>query len=134
MWVRGDGAHYTSEGSLWVARWLMPQLGVAALETPNNTLPVMKMVGLANGAVVKGKRALVTVAAYQFGVAKVEFQITGGGHPSSVIGPAATAQGFWALYWHTKDVPNGIYVVRSIAYNAEGNRSISRGITVRVAN
>jgi peptidoglycan/LPS O-acetylase OafA/YrhL len=28
VWVRGDGAHYTTEGSLWVARWLMPQLGI----------------------------------------------------------------------------------------------------------
>ncbi len=24
VWVRGDGAHYTDEGSLWVARWLTP--------------------------------------------------------------------------------------------------------------
>ncbi len=33
VWVRGDGIHYTDEGSLWVARWLLPRLGVPALET-----------------------------------------------------------------------------------------------------
>ena len=33
---RGDGAHYSAEGSLWVARWLMPQLGIPALEKPDN--------------------------------------------------------------------------------------------------
>jgi hypothetical protein len=40
----------------------------------------------------------------------------------------------WGLYWRTKDEPNGTYVVRSIAYNSTGDRSISPGITVRVAN
>ena len=135
MWVRADGAHYSSEGSLWVARWLMPQLGIAALDTPNDSLPVMKVVALDNGAVVKGTRPLVATAAYQFGVARVEFEITGSGRTRLVVGPApSNARGLWGLYWHTKDVPNGTYVVRSIAYNSAGARSISPGITVRVAN
>ena len=112
----------------------MPQLGIAALDTPNNALPVMKVVGLANGDVVKGRHPLVTTAAFRFNVARVEFEITGGGRTSVVIGPAGLRYGLWGLYWHTKDVPDGTYVVRSIAYSAEGNRSISRGITVRVAN
>jgi len=135
VWVRADGAHYSSEGSLWVARWLMPQLGIAALDTPNDSLPVMKVVGLGNGAVVKGTRPLVATAAFQFGVSRVEFSITGSGQTSSVIiGPAASRLGLWGVYWHTKNVPNGTYVVRSIAYNSAGDRSISPGITVRVAN
>ena len=41
--VRGDGAHYTAEGSLWVARWLMPQLGIKALAKPTTSLPMMKV-------------------------------------------------------------------------------------------
>jgi hypothetical protein len=134
VWVRADGAHYSSEGSLWVARWLMPQLGIAALDTPNNSLPVIKVVAPDNGARVKGTRPLVATAAFQFGVSRVEFSITGSGQTSSVIGPAASAHGLWGQYWHTKDVPNGTYVIRSIAYNSAGARSISPGITVRVAN
>ena len=43
LWVRGDGAHYTGEGSLWVARWLMPRLGIKSLAKPTNSLPVMKV-------------------------------------------------------------------------------------------
>jgi hypothetical protein len=134
VWVREDGAHYSSEGSLLVARWLLPQLGIAALDTPSNSLPVMKVVGLANGAVVKGTRPLVAVAAFHIGVGRVEFEITRSGQTRAVIGPAAFSLGLWGLYWHTKDLPNGTYVVRSIAYNAAGDRSISPGITVRVAN
>jgi peptidoglycan/LPS O-acetylase OafA/YrhL len=134
VWVRQDGAHYSSEGSLLVARWLMPQLGIAALDTPNNSLPVMKVLGLDNGAVVKGTRPLVAVGPFHIGVSRLEFEITGSGQTRSVIGPAAFSQGLWGLYWHTKDVPNGTYVVRSIAYNSTGGRSISPGITVRVAN
>jgi hypothetical protein len=134
VWLREDGEHYSSDGSLWVARWLMPQLGIAALDTPNNSLPVMKVVGLANGAVVKGTRPLVAVPAFHLGVARAEFEITRSGRTSVVIGPAVSRSGLWGLYWHTKDVPNGTYVIRSIAYNSAGDRSISPGITVRVAN
>jgi hypothetical protein len=79
-------------------------------------------------------RIHITVGAFQLGVTRVEFEITGGGQTSAVIGPAASAHGFWGLYWHTTDVPNGIHVVRSIAYDEAGDHSIGPGITVRVAN
>ncbi len=134
MWVRADGAHYSSEGSLWVARWLMPQLGIAALDTPNNSLPVMKVVAPDNGAVIKGARPLVATAAFEFGVSRVEFSITGGGRTRSFFVPPESTDGLWGGYWHTKDVPNGTYVIRSIAYNSAGDRSISPGVTVRVTN
>ena len=52
--LRGDGEHYTGEGSLFVARWLMPQLGIEALHNPDNTLPVMKMVDPVNGRIAQG--------------------------------------------------------------------------------
>ena len=38
------------------------------------------------------------------------------------------------MHWNTKLVPNGTYVLRSVAYNSAGNRSISKGITIKVAN
>ncbi len=28
VWARGDGRHYTTIGSLWVAQWLVPRLGI----------------------------------------------------------------------------------------------------------
>ena len=77
VWVRGDGEHYTGVGSLWAARWLMPQLGIQALQNPGNTLPVMKMVAPIDGRTLKGTQAIASVASFNVGLTKVEFQATG---------------------------------------------------------
>jgi len=138
VWVRADGAHYSSDGSLWVARWLMPQLGIAALDTTNDSLPVMKVVAPRNGARVKGTLPLVATASFQFGVSKVEFSVSGTGadrgSETTDEAPARATDGLWGVYWHSKDLPNGTYVIRCIAYNSGGQHSTSPGITVRVAN
>jgi hypothetical protein len=36
--------------------------------------------------------------------------------------------------WDTTTVPNGRYVVRAIAYDAAGHRSVSGSVTVQVTN
>ncbi len=56
VWARGDGAHYTKDGSLWVARWLMPKLGIPSLDHPVAALPTVRVVGLPEGAVLTGSR------------------------------------------------------------------------------
>jgi hypothetical protein len=38
------------------------------------------------------------------------------------------------MQWNTKLVPNGTYVLRSIAYNSAGGRSTSKGLTIKIAN
>jgi peptidoglycan/LPS O-acetylase OafA/YrhL len=131
---RGDGAHYTSDGSLWVARWLMPQLGIAALDKPNNPLPAMTMLKPASGTVLKGTRLLVAIPSFNVGVAKVTFEITGNSLHNAEIGNALFAHGFRYLYWNTTSVPDATYTVRSVAYNVAGGDSVSKGITVRVSN
>jgi peptidoglycan/LPS O-acetylase OafA/YrhL len=132
--ARGDGKHYTPEGSLWVARWLMPQLGIAALDTPNSALPAMRMIRPAKGTVVKGTTLLLALASFNVGVAEVEFEISGHGLHDAVVGTAAVTHGLWPVSWNTTTVPNGSYTVRSIALNAAGDRSISKAITVKVDN
>jgi peptidoglycan/LPS O-acetylase OafA/YrhL len=132
--LRGDGAHYTGEGSLFVARWLMPELGIEALHSPDTTLPVMKMVYPVNGKIVKGTQALATVASFKLGLTKVEFHVTGNVVRNANIGTAVATHGFWALSWNTTSVPNGTYTVRSVAFDAAGNTSMSKGITVHVKN
>ena len=134
VWVRGDGEHYSSDGSLWVARWLMPQLGISALDKTNNTLPAMRVVVPASGTVVKGTRPLVAVDTFHLSVTKVEFQVTDSAGRKTVIAQAVATHGFWAQNWNTRDVSDGTYVVRAIAYNSAGDRSVSPGVTVRVAN
>ena len=135
VWVRGDGAHYTSQGSLWVARWLMPQLGIKALQRPLTPLPLITMVEPKDGVTVTGSTPLVATSPFGFGVAKVEFQATGTAIGKVVIGPAALQDGqdgLWALYWNTTDVPPGTYEVRAIAYDSAGDRSVSKEAAVRV--
>ena len=134
IWVRGDGAHYTDEGSLWVARWLMPKLGIPALERPNNALPVMKLVTASHATTLKGTQLIAGFAAFHDSIARVEFQVTNSVRKNVVIGSGTFTHNLWVLRWNTKDVPNGTYVVRCIAFNSTGNRSTSKGATIRVAN
>jgi hypothetical protein len=134
VWVRGDGAHYTDEGSLWVARWIAPQLGIPALEVQNNALPVMKVVTAAHGKPLKGKELIGGYSAFHDSIARVTFEITDAAHKTTVIGSGAYSGNLWLMQWNTKLVPNGTYVLRSIAYNSAGDRSTSKGLTIKVAN
>jgi peptidoglycan/LPS O-acetylase OafA/YrhL len=135
--MRYDGAHYGSNGSLRVAQWIMPQLGIAALDksaTAQPLLPTMRTIFPANGKVLGAKQTLVALASFNLGVTKVEFEVTGNSLRSAPIGTATLVHGFWALSWNTTRVPNGTYTVRSVAYNSAGGHSVSKIITVRVAN
>jgi hypothetical protein len=134
LWLRGDGAHYGPDGSLWVARWLMPQLGIPALDTPMNSMPVMTVQGTPNGSVFTGTHALATTASFNVGVARVKFRVTGGTLRHAVVGTAESSGAFWGWLWNTSEVPNGTYEVRSIAYDSAGASSVSKAITVRVVN
>ena len=134
VWVRGDGAHYTDEGSLWVARWLLPKVGIPVLETQNNALPVMKVVTGAHGKPLKGTELIGGFSAFHDNISSVTFQITDSAHRTTVIGSGTYGGNLWLMHWNTKLVPNGTYVLRSIAHNSAGNRSISKGITVKIAN
>jgi peptidoglycan/LPS O-acetylase OafA/YrhL len=134
VWVRGDGAHYTDEGSLWVARWITPQLGIPALEVQNNALPVMKVVTAAHGKPLKGKELIGGYSAFHDSIARVTFEITDAAHKTTVIGSGAYSGNLWLMQWNTNLVPNGTYVLRSIAYNSAGDRSTSKGLTIKVAN
>ena len=132
--VRGDGAHYTLDGSLWAARWLMPQLGIEALDKPENTLPVMKMAYPADGKVVKGTQIFAAVASFNVGVVKVEFQATGNGLLNRPIGTAFLTHNLRGLRWNSTGFPNGTYSIRAVGYDAAGASSASKGITVHVKN
>jgi peptidoglycan/LPS O-acetylase OafA/YrhL len=130
---RGDGAHYTAEGSLWVARWLLPQVGIAALETPDNPLPVMRVVLPANGDVLKRNTFLVANASFNIGVVKIEFQVTSA-QRDLTLPITQDTHNLPAVRWDTTSVPNGTYTIRSIAYGADGDRSVSKAVTVKVEN
>jgi peptidoglycan/LPS O-acetylase OafA/YrhL len=131
---RGDGAHYSPEGSLWVARWLMPQMGIPALKKTVTALPKIGILVPKNGATLKGTSALTALAEFNFGFSKVEFEITGNSLHNDVIGDAVHANGLWSLLWNTATVPNGTYTLRSVVSGAPGDQSASKAFTIQVAN
>jgi hypothetical protein len=134
VFARGDGAHYTSEGSLWVARWLFPQLGVKELGGQSNPLPVTKVALPSNGRVVRGHQVVDATAPFSFGVSRVSFWLSGP-HLNKLIGTVAVERKYgWFFTWDTASVPDGAYTLRSVAYGPSGNRSTSAPVRLRVAN
>jgi len=135
VWARGDGIHYSSDGSLWVARWLMPQLGIAALDAPSSALPVMRVAKPSNGATLSGTQFPSASSSFGLGFSTVEFRLTGGTFHDVLIGTSSTPTPYgWLVAWHTTAVPNGTYTLRSEATSASGDRSVSADVTVVVAN
>ena len=133
-WVRTDGEHYSDAGALWVARWLMPKLGIEALDRPPNALPLLTMDHIKNGQTLTGRYPLLVRPSFSFGLAKVEFQVTGVTSHYEAIGPARSSIGgqLFGRWWDTSDVPSGTYIVRALAFNSAGKRSVSNSVTVRV--
>jgi hypothetical protein len=74
------------------------------------------------------------VSSFNLGGYQVEFQVTGTLGTSTVIGMGVFGDGFWGLRWNTHDIPSGRYVLRGVAFDPAGRRSVSTGITIRVAN
>ena len=132
--LRGDGAHYTLEGSLYVARWLIPKLGIASPGADINALPVIMVARPIRGATIHGKSILDATADFYTGVTKIEFEVTGGALKNAMTYPTTDSKYGWYYWWDTTQVANGTYTVRAIAYNAAGKSSSSKPATIRVAN
>lgn len=87
-----------------------------------------------NGAKLKGSRYLSATAHDYFGVSRVEFEITGEEPRDTVVINAKPYPYGWLGTWKTTNVPNGPYILESIAYNAAGRVAHSRTVSVIVKN
>jgi hypothetical protein len=140
VWVRGDGAHYTPEGSLWAARWVMARLGIPALENEaDNSLPAMTMSQVSAKGVLSGTHALGTIASFNLGgIDRVQFKISGASLKKAILVPGVALSDplptAWVNWWNTREVSNGTYEVRSIVSNAAGHAYSSKGVTFKVVN
>jgi len=132
--IRADGAHYSLEGSLYVARWLIPQLGIAAPGEDIDALPVLDLARPLRDATIHDDCLLDATAPFYNGVTKVEFEVTGGVFKNAIIGPATFSKYGWFYHWNTTQVANGTYTLRAIAYNAAGKSSSSKVSTIRVVH
>jgi peptidoglycan/LPS O-acetylase OafA/YrhL len=132
--LRGDGAHYSLDGSLYVARWLIPQLGIAVPGKDIDPLAAVELVRPRNGATIHGNYILDAVSSFDTGVTKIEIEVTGGALKNAMIDPATFSRYGWYYQWDTTQVANGTYTVRAIAFNAAGKSSSSKAATIRVVN
>jgi hypothetical protein len=87
-----------------------------------------------NGETLRGDYLLDTTALFYNGVARVEFEVSGGSLTKTMVYPATYSKYGWNYHWDTTQVANGTYRVRGIAYNAAGKSSSTKVATITVAN
>jgi Bacterial Ig domain len=101
---------------------------------PVESTPITTVIYPPNGSRLKGTQALFASASGEYGLSNVEFEITGGRLRDFLIGTAADSGYGWYQAWNTTSVPDGAYILQSVAYGAAGKMGRSKGTTVRVAN
>ena len=108
----------------------------------DRSAPVCAVMRPHAGATVAGATLLVAEASapadmsnvhLSFGVAKVEFSVTGGDGGRVVIAAADTPYG-WVARWESQSVPNGAHDLRAVALGSNGLSSECAGVGVDVAN
>jgi peptidoglycan/LPS O-acetylase OafA/YrhL len=141
VWARGDDLHYGPEGSLWVARWLMPKLltgplhlaAPAPLPSPTPA-PHTELLIPTNGAFASGTLSITAAAADNVNINKVQFYVGEGSNQETFLSTATgTLKGF-VTHWDTTTVPNGVYELRSVVYDVKGKEAQSKAVMVHVDN
>jgi hypothetical protein len=87
-----------------------------------------------NGATLSGVELLDAKTSDYLKVTKVEFYLTGGSQHDTLIATADLALYGWFSHWNTATVANGTYTLQSVAYDAAGRSSRSKGIVVTIKN
>jgi hypothetical protein len=103
------------------------------------SLPVSVVLRPSYGAKLRRDELLAATAQetfgpFEIGVAKVDFQLTGGDLRHVIIGNARFTLYGWIDLWNTTTVANGSYVLQSVASNSEGKTTESVGVAVVVDN
>jgi peptidoglycan/LPS O-acetylase OafA/YrhL len=86
----------------------------------------------ANGTTLSGRRPLDAIATGN--VASVRFEVTGGTLRHHVISGSELTKAGWIVDWNTTTVPNGTYMLQSVATNIENASASSAAITITVDN
>ena len=97
--------------------------------------PLTTVISPRSGAILKGTQLLVGEASsIAYGVTKVEFELTGSVLGDKVIAKAYSSLHGWLGRWNTSTVPNGSYMLRSIAYGSLGGDGESPPVPIVVSN
>jgi peptidoglycan/LPS O-acetylase OafA/YrhL len=94
-----------------------------------------RVVAPANGAVVSGRTYLYGSGSLgNTPVTRVEFRLSGQGLTDALACSGLRNSFGWLCSWNTLAVPNGRYVLHSVAYNATGNSVRSKAVSFSVRN
>ena len=94
------------------------------------TAPTTAVVLPSNGATVSGNQYLDAGAS---SASQVQYEVTGGSLSDAVIATATPTIYGWLASWNTTSVPNGTYVLQSVA-SSGGLSGTSAGVTISVNN
>jgi mannosyltransferase len=102
----------------------------------HSALPITAVVVPSSGATLRGTSVTLfaTASAYQGGISKVQFVLSGGSYAKTLIGTAHFTSFVAYLVWNSTSVPNGTYSLQSLATNGSGKTSYSAAITINVDN
>ena len=101
-----------------------------------STRPVTTVLQPATGTTLSGTNVVLDAMATSStsGITKVQFVISGGSYPKTIIGTAGFAKFGYYLSWDTTSVPNGSYKLQSLATDWKGRTNSSPAITIKVDN
>jgi hypothetical protein len=116
------GNSVMSPGGVWVT-------------VQNNPAPTIRALVPSSGASVAGTSvALDASASAPFGISTVQFEISGGSLQNDVIATGSPTPYGYVASWNSQSVPDGTYVLQSLAYDNEANQTVSAGVTINVTN
>jgi len=95
---------------------------------------VTKVLRPVNGGTVKGTVPLAASATDYFGVATVDFYLSGPSFSDRPIGAGVRSLFGWLALWNTTTVANGEYTLHSVVSDSIGRTTQSSSVTVTVAN
>ena len=85
-----------------------------------------------SGQTVSGSTVMIARAPSFLNVVSVVYYLSGGSLHGKLIARGTSTQFGWLTEWNTKTVPNGRYVLRSVAVNDAGASSTSSGVAITV--
>jgi hypothetical protein len=94
---------------------------------PDTTAPTVAMTSPANGAMVSGTAVVDVAASDNNGVVKVDLYVDGVFYVSDTTSP-------YSFAWDVSALPDGVYTLQLVAYDAAGNSASTPPCSVTVNN
>jgi mannosyltransferase len=112
------------------------QFNGSTLLVYHSARPITAVIVPSSGATLRGTGVtLIAIAsAYQGGISKIQFVLSGGSYAKTLIGTTSFTSFVAYLDWNSTSVPNGTYLLQSVATNGSGKISYSTAITINVDN